>query len=92
MCPSILRRDEIVLLRTKHLPNLHRAYKALVDDLNLIAEKTGIDEDGDIWLSEKQQRRIIRKIYRDYVRLNNARSALRVYLRRILARLEEPVP
>ena len=61
----------------------------MVDDLNMVAERCAIDEVGDVWLTEQQQRRVIRKMWRDYKALNTARSDLRVYLRDILLRLEE---
>jgi len=89
---SILRREEVILLRTKYLPKLHEKYVALVNDLNMIAERTAADEDGDIWLTEQQQRRILRKLYRDGKALSIANNVLKAYLRQVFERLEEPLP
>lgn len=89
---SIIRRDELTRLRTNYLPKLHERYKELINDLNMIAERAAVDEDGDIWLTEQQQRKILRKLYRDAKALSTANNLLKAYLRQVFQRLEETVP
>jgi len=89
---SILRREEITLLRNNYIPKLHEKYKALINDLNMLAERAAADEDTDIWLTEQQQRRILRKLYKDTRAIATANNLLRTYLRDVFARLEERVP
>jgi len=89
---SILKREELTLLRSKYLPDIHEAYKMLVNDLNKISEKMATEESDDIWLTEKQQRRMLRKVYKDWNKMRNAQNRLRNYLRVIMTRLEEPLP
>ena len=86
----ILRREEVTLLQRKYLPAVHKAYAKMVEDLARIAEKVADDDDGEIWLTEKQQRRLIRQLYRDWNGLASAGLELRDYLRDVLTRLEEP--
>lgn len=89
---SILRREEWVLLRTKYLPAVYRPYARMVERLNRITEKID-DAEGELWLNEQQQRRVIREMFRDWKRMRDANIALRDYFRDvILTRLEEPEP
>ena len=78
------------MMQKKYLPKVHKAYAKMVEDLNKIVEKVADDDDGEIWLSEKQQRRLIRQLYKDWNGLASAGIELRDYLRDVLTRLEEP--
>jgi len=86
---SILTREEIILLRKKYLPAVFRSYKKMNDILNRISEKIDEDEGGDIWLSEKDQRRLVRAMRKSRRELRGADTALRNYLAGIMDRLGE---
>jgi len=63
-----------------------------VNSLNRIAEKVEESDEGDIWLSEEQQRRLLRRMYRDVRALFQVREQLRQYMLDIFERLNEPLP
>ena len=86
---SILTHEEIILLRKKYLPAVFRSYKKINDILNRISEKIDDDEEGDIWLSEIDQRRLMRSLRKLQRELRNANSDMRDYIVRIMDRLGE---
>ncbi len=86
---SILTHEEIILLRKKYLPAVFRSYKKINDILNRISEKIDDDEEGDIWLSEIDQRRLMRSLRKSQRGLRNANSDMRDYIVRIMDRLGE---
>ena len=86
---SILTHEEIILLRKKYLPAVFRSYKKINDILNRISEKIDDDEEGDIWLSEIDQRRLMRSLRKSQRELRNANSDMRDYIVRIMDRLGE---
>jgi len=88
----LLRREEIILLRNKYLADVHGAYVKMTGDVNKLATRIALDDDEEIWLSEKQQRKLVRKLYKDWRIMNKANNRLKSYLKRVLRRLNENIP
>ena len=88
---SIVRREELTLLRKRYLPRVYRAYERMMRRLDKIDRKID-DAEGGIVLTEEQQRKLLREIYRDYRALGQARNVLGAYLRDIFTRLEMDAP
>jgi len=90
--PSILKREEIILLRKKYLPAVHRAYVKINDNLIKLSDRIIEYEKDGIQLSEQTQRRILRQLFLNLKELAQSNTELEEYTRKIFLRLRESIP
>ena len=85
---SLLTKEEIVMLRTKHLQAVYKEYRDIVELLNLVTDKLKTIDGSDVYVGDDDQRRFLREIGRNVLELEGAVRELKLYLRDTAARLK----
>jgi len=84
---SLLKREEITLLRRKYLPAIHREYKDTVDSLNAFSEPVKRIKGDELYLTDSDQRRLFIRVARNMLELDSAVDDMKQYLVVIAKRL-----
>ena len=84
---SLLTQEEIVMLRTKFIPNIHKEYKDVVDSLNLVATALKSIDGDELYIDDATQIRLLKKMGAQVIELEAASKAMKLYLRAIAIRL-----
>ena len=88
MGKSLLTREEITLIQNKYLPTINREYRDVVRFISLVAEKQAELEGDELYLSDNDQTRLLRKVGLNVLELENAVKNLKQYLIVIKNRLD----
>ena len=84
---SLLTNEEIIMLRTKFIPDIHKEYKDVVDSLNLVATALKSIDGDELYIDNATQIRLLKKMGLQVIELEVASKKLKLYLRNITTRL-----
>jgi len=90
MGDMILKRNEAILLQEKYLPELYSEYKEVVKLVSLIVEKTTEIDNEKIYLSDSDQRKLLKKVRITTKSMEKSLSDLNKHIKDILKRLDMP--
>ena len=85
---SLLTNEEIIMLRTKFIPDIHKEYKDVVDSLNLVATALKSIDGDELYIDNATQIRLLKKMGKQVIELEVATKEMKRYLRKIAIRLE----
>jgi len=85
---SLLAREEITLLRTKYLADIHKEYKDVVHSLNLVADSLKSLDGDEIYICDADQVKLLKAMGRNVLELEASVKALKLYLRDVAVRLD----
>ena len=84
---SLLTKEEVVMLRTKYLGDVHKEYRDVVQALNLVADALKSIDGDEMYVCDADQIRLLKNMGKQVIELEAAAKALKLYVRDIAIRL-----
>ena len=84
----LLKVEEVTMLQKHHIPKIYGEYHDIVEAVNALVKRMAHIEGDDIYLSDADQVRLLKKIGKQVIELENAAKDMKLYLRDIAIRLD----